>query len=59
MNTQLNAKAPAPDPWMPLFIGSGPTVGGWITGIVEGAAVFGVGGALIAVFYNRFARTAT
>lgn len=48
-----------PDPWMQLFIGSGPTVGGWIIGIAEGAAVFAVGGALIASFYNQFAKTAT
>lgn len=48
-----------PDPWMQLFIGSGPTVGGWIIGIAEGAAVFAVGAALIAFFYNRFAKTAT
>jgi hypothetical protein len=47
-----------PDPWMQLFIGSGPTVGGWIIGMAEGAAVFGLGGALIGFFYNRFAKTA-
>lgn len=26
-----------PDPWMALFVGSGPTVGGWLIGIGEGA----------------------
>ena len=48
-----------PDPWMQLFIGSGPTVGGWIIGIAEGAVVFAVGAGLIAVFYNRLAKTST
>ena len=47
-----------PDPWMQLFIGSGPTVGGWLIGIAEGAAVFAPGGALGGVFYNRFAKSA-
>lgn len=72
MNTQLNTRALAasalcftiylvagrPDPWMQLFIGSGPTVSGWIIGIAEGAVVFAVGGALIGFFYNRLAKTA-
>lgn len=44
-----------PDPWMPLFIGSGPTPGGWIIGMAEGAGVGAVIGWLVAVFYNRFA----
>lgn len=47
-----------PDPWMQLFIGSGPTVGGWIIGMAEGAAVFALAGALIGFFYNRLAKTA-
>ena len=47
-----------PDPWMQLFLGSGPTVGGWIIGMAEGAAVFALGGALIGFCYNRFAKTA-
>lgn len=47
-----------PDPWMELFIGSGPTVGGWIIGTAEGAAVFALAGALVGFFYNRFTRTA-
>ncbi len=44
-----------PDPWMALFVGSGPTVGGWLIGIAEGALVGLFEGALIGVFYNRFA----
>jgi hypothetical protein len=48
-----------PDPWMQLFIGSGPTVGGWIIGMGEGAAVFALAGALFGVFYNRFAKITT
>ena len=47
-----------PDPWMLLLTGSGPTVGGWIAGIAEGAAVFALAGALIGFFYNRFAKPA-
>jgi len=47
-----------PDPWMQLFIGSGPTVGGWLIGMAEGAAVFALAGALIGFFYNRLAKTA-
>jgi hypothetical protein len=45
-----------PDPWMALFVGSGPTLGGWMIGIAEGALVGLFEGALIGVFYNRFAR---
>jgi len=44
-----------PDPWMALFAGSGPSVGGWLIGIAEGALVGLLAGAVIAVFYNRFA----
>jgi hypothetical protein len=47
-----------PDPWMQLFIGSGPTVGGWIIGMAEGAAVFALGGVVIGFCYNRFAHPA-
>lgn len=47
-----------PDPWMQLFIGSGPSVGGWLIGIAEGAAVFAIAGGLLAVCYNRFAKPA-
>ena len=43
-----------PDPWMALFAGSGPTVGGWLIGIAEGALVGLLEGALVGVFYNRF-----
>lgn len=38
----IYAVAGRPDPWTDLFIGSGPTVGGWLVFIVEGAAVAGV-----------------
>ncbi len=44
-----------PDPWMALFVGSGPTVGGWLIGIAEGALAGLFEGALVGVFYNRFA----
>lgn len=47
-----------PDPWMDLFIGSGPSLGGWLVGIVEGAAVGAVTGWFVAVTYNRVARPA-
>ena len=47
-----------PDPWMQLFLGSGPTVSGWVIGMAEGAAVFALGGGLIGFFYNRFAKPA-
>jgi hypothetical protein len=43
------------DPWMPLFVGSGPTVGGWLVGITEGAGVGGLLGWIVATFYNRLA----
>lgn len=45
-----------PDPWMTLFVGSGPTLGGWLIGIAEGAAVGLLEGTLVGVFYNLFAR---
>jgi len=47
-----------PDPWMQLFLGSGPTVGGWMIGMAEGAAVFALGGVLIGSLYNRFTKSA-
>lgn len=48
-----------PDPWMDLFYGSGPTVQGWIVGMLEGAAVGAVAGAVLGAAYNRMARPAT
>jgi len=45
-----------PDPWMTLFIGSGPTVGGWIVFITEGAAIGALIGWLVAAFYDKLAR---
>jgi len=47
-----------PDPWMDLFIGSGPSVAGWLIGMVEGAAVGAFSGWLLAACYNTFARPA-
>ncbi len=44
-----------PDPWMELFVGSGPSVGGWLVGMLEGALVGALEGILIGFFYNRFA----
>lgn len=44
-----------PDPWMDLFTGSAPTIGGWIVFVAEGAAVGALVGWLVAVFYNRIA----
>ena len=37
-----------PDPWMALFVGSGPTLEGALVGLFEGT--------LIGVFYNYFAK---
>ena len=45
------------DPWLPLFLGAGPTVGGWIIFVAEGAAIGVIIGWVLAVFYNRLART--
>ncbi len=53
----IYALAARPDPWMTLFIGSGPSVGGWIVFIAEGAAIGALIGWLVAAFYNRLART--
>ena len=47
-----------PDPWMDLFIGSGPSVAGWLIGILEGTAVGAFSGWLLAACYNRLARPA-
>jgi hypothetical protein len=46
-----------PDPWMDLFVGSGPTIGGWIVFVAEGAAVGALVGWLVGVLYNRLARS--
>jgi hypothetical protein len=45
-----------PDPWMDLFIGSGPTVTGIIVFVAEGAGVGALLGWLVAFFYNRVAK---
>lgn len=52
----IYALAGRPDPWMTLFIGSGPTVGGCIVFVAEGAGVGGLLGWLVAVCYNRLAK---
>ena len=54
----LGAFRGRPDPWMAPFVGSGPTVGGWLIGMAEGALMGFFEGAVIAVFYNRFVRPA-
>ena len=46
-----------PDAWLPLFLGAGPTVGGWIIFVVEGAVIGMLIGWLVALFYNKLART--
>ena len=46
------------DPWMPLFMGSGPTVTGWLIGIAEGGAVGWLVGMVTGWSYNRLARPA-
>lgn len=45
-----------PDPWMTLFIGSGPTVGGWLIGIIELGLVGALIGAVVGITYNRLVR---
>ncbi len=45
------------DPWLPLFIGAGPTIGGSIVFVAEGAAIGLLIGWVVAVVYNRLART--
>jgi ribose/xylose/arabinose/galactoside ABC-type transport system permease subunit len=54
----IYAIAGRPDPWMDLFIGSGPTIVGSIVFIAEGAAVGALLGWLVAVCYNRLAKPA-
>lgn len=46
-----------PDAWLPLFLGAGPTVGGWIIFVVEGALIGVLIGWLLALFYNKLNRT--
>ena len=52
----IYAIAGRPDPWMELFLGSGPTVGGWLVGIAWGAVMGALIGGLVGVFYNRLAK---
>lgn len=51
------AVAGRPDPWMALFIGSGPTALGWVIGIVELGLVGALLGGVVGAVYNRFAKT--
>ena len=53
----VGALSSKPDPWLPLFLGAGPTVGGWIIFVVEGAVIGVLIGWLVALFYNKLART--
>lgn len=55
----IYAIAGRPDPWMNLFIGSGPTFGGWVVFVAEGAGVGALLGWVVAAFYNRLARVRT
>jgi hypothetical protein len=52
----IYAIAGRPDPWMELFIGSGPTPFGWLVFIGEGAGVGALLGWLVAFFYNRLSK---
>ncbi|MGH7522622.1 MAG: hypothetical protein ACREMI_15210 [Gemmatimonadales bacterium] len=54
----IYAIAGRPDPWMTLFLGSGPTVGGWLIGIVELGLVGALLGGVVGAVYNRVAKTA-
>ena len=54
----IYAVAGRPDPWMALFIGSGPTLGGWVIGIVELGLVGALLGVVVGAVYNRFAKPA-
>jgi hypothetical protein len=54
----IYAVAGRPDPWMALFMGSGPTVLGWLIGIVELALVGALLGGVVGVVYNRYAKPA-
>ena len=51
----VHALAGRPNPWIDLFVGSGPTLAGWAVFIVEGAAVGALVAWLVAVSYNRLA----
>lgn len=51
----LHALSRRPNGWMTLFIGSGPTLWGWIVFVAEGAAVGAFIGWVVAVCYNRLA----
>lgn len=53
----VGALSGRPDAWLPLFLGAGPTVGGWIIFVVEGAVIGLLIGWLVALFYNKLART--
>jgi hypothetical protein len=50
----LYAALGRPDPWRELFVGSAPTVMGWLIGIAEGALVGLFLGAAVGILYNRF-----
>jgi len=54
----IYALAGRPDPWMALFIGSGPTALGWVIGIVELGLVGALLGGVVGAVYNRFTKTA-
>lgn len=53
----VGALSGKPDPWLSLFLGAGPTVGGGIIFVAEGALVGVLIGWLVALFYNKLART--
>lgn len=53
----IYAIAGRPDPWMALFIGSGPTVGGWVIGVVELGLVGALLGSVVGTVYNRLLKT--
>lgn len=53
----IYALAGRPDPWMALFIGSGPTFGGWVIGIVELGLVGALLGGVVGAVYNRISKT--
>jgi uncharacterized membrane protein (DUF485 family) len=54
----IYAVAGRSDPWMALFIGSGPTALGWLIGIVELGLVGALLGGVVGAVYNRFAKPA-
>lgn len=55
----IYAIAGRPDPWMALFIGSGPTIGGWLIGIIELALVGALIGGVVGMVYNRLLKRAS